>query len=264
MKSKKISSIENKRLKDLIKLSKKSKFRNKTNLFIVEGLKEINASIENNYEIKSLFYDPTIIELKNINIPINTEVIEVSKNIYKKISFRSSTEGIIAVTKRKNYFKEKIKINNKKVVLILDGIEKPGNIGAILRTSQASNVDTIIITNKKCDIHNPNVIRSSVGSFFKTKIICMENNEALEFLKKNKFKIYASSFYTDKIYSNENYNFPIALVFGSENEGISKFWKENSDMKIKIPMDNDIDSLNVSVSCAIILYEINRQSKFEL
>ena len=264
MKSKKISSIENKRLKDLIKLSKKSKFRHKTNLFIVEGLKEINASIENNYEINSLFYDPTIIELKNINIPINTEVIEVSKNIYKKISFRSSTEGIIAVTKRKNYTKEKIKINNKKVVLILDGIEKPGNIGAILRTSQASNVDTIIITNKKCDIHNPNVIRSSVGSFFKTKIICMENNEALEFLKKNKFKIYASSFNTDKIYSNEKYNFPIALVFGSENEGISKFWKENSDMKIKIPMDNDIDSLNVSVSCAIILYEINRQSKFEL
>ena len=264
MKSKKISSIENKRLKDLIKLSKKSKFRNKTNLFIVEGVKEINASIENNYSIKSLFYDPTIIELKKINIPINTEVIEVSKNIYKKISFRSSTEGIIAVAKRKNYTKEKIKINNKKVVLILDGIEKPGNIGAILRTSQASNVDTIIITNKKCDIHNPNVIRSSVGSFFKTKIIYLENNEALEFLKKNKFKIYASSFSTDKIYSNENYNFPIALVFGSENEGISKFWKENSDMKIKIPMDNDIDSLNVSVSCAIILYEINRQSKFEL
>ena len=264
MKSKKITSIENKRLKDLIKLSKKSKFRNKTNLFIIEGLKEINTSIENHYSIESLFYDPTIIELKKINIPINTEVIEVSNKIYKKISFRSSTEGIIAVAKRKNYTKEKIKINNKKVVLILDGIEKPGNIGAILRTSQASNVDTIIITNKKCDIHNPNVIRSSVGSFFKTKIIYLENNEALEFLKKNKFKIYASSLNADKIYSKENYNFPIALVFGSENEGISKFWEENSDIKIKIPMDNDIDSLNVSVSCAIILYEINRQSKFGL
>jgi len=264
MKNKKITSIENKRLKDLIKLSKKSKFRNKTDLFIVEGVKEINASIENNYSIKSFFYDPTIIELKKINIPIDTEVIEVPSNIYKKISFRSSTEGVIAVVKRKNYTKEKIKINNKKVVLILDGIEKPGNIGAILRTSQASNVDTIIITNKKCDIHNPNVIRSSVGSFFKTKIIYLENNEALEFLKKNKFKIYASSLNADKIYLNENYNFPIALVFGSENEGISKFWEENSDIKIKIPMDNDIDSLNVSVSCAIILYEINRQSKFGL
>ena len=264
MKSKKITSTENKRLKYLIKLSKKTKFRNKTNLFIIEGVKEINTSIVNKYEIKSLFYDPTIIELKKINIPIDTEVIEVSSNIYKKISFRSSTEGIIAVAKRKNYTKEKIKINKKKVVLILDGIEKPGNIGAILRTSQASNVDTIIITNKKCDIHNPNVIRSSVGSFFKTKIIYLENNEALEFLKKNKFKIYASSLNTDKIYSNEKYNFPIALVFGSENEGISSFWEENSDIKIKIPMDDDIDSLNVSVSCAIILYEINRQSKFEL
>ena len=151
MKSKKITSIENKRIKDLIKLSKKSKFRNKTNLFIVEGLKEINASIENNYEIKSLFYDPKIIELNKIHIPINSEVIEVSSKIYEKISFRSSTEGIIAVAKRKNYTKKNIKIDNKKVVLILDGIEKPGNIGAILRTSQASNVDTIIITNKKCD-----------------------------------------------------------------------------------------------------------------
>ena len=148
--------------------------------------------------------------------------------------------------------------------MILDGIEKPGNIGAILRTSIASNVDTIIITNKKCDTHNPNVIRSSVGSFFKTKIIYLENNEALEFLKKNKFKIYAASLNSDKIYSNENYNFPIGLVFGSENEGISKFWEENSDKKIKIPMGNKIDSLNVSVSCAIILYEINRQSKFKL
>jgi len=264
MKSKKITSIENKRIKDLIKLSKKSKFRNKTNLFIVEGLKEINASIENNYEIKSLFYDPKIIELNKIHVPINSEVIEVSSNIYEKISFRSSTEGIIAVAIRKNYNKEKIKIDNKKVVLILDGIEKPGNIGAILRTSIASNVDTIIITNKKCDTHNPNVIRSSVGSFFKTKIIYLENNEALEFLKKNKFKIYAASLKSDKIYSNENYNFPIGLVFGSENEGISKFWEENSDVKIKIPMGNKIDSLNVSVSCAIILYEINRQSKFKL
>ena len=148
MKSKKITSAENKRLKDLIKLSKKTKFRNKTNLFIIEGVKEINTSIVNKYEIKSLFYDPTIIKLKKINIPIDTEVIEVSSNIYKKISFRSSTEGIIAVAKRKNYTKEKIKIDNKKVVLILDGIEKPGNIGAILRTSLASNVDTIIITNK--------------------------------------------------------------------------------------------------------------------
>ena len=101
MKSKKITSIENKRIKDLIKLSKKSKFRNKTNLFIVEGLKEINASIENNYEIKSLFYDPKIIELNKIHIPINSEVIEVSSKIYEKISFRSSTEGIIAVAIRK-------------------------------------------------------------------------------------------------------------------------------------------------------------------
>ena len=92
----------------------------------------------------------------------------------------------------------------------------------------------------------------------------MESNEALEFIKKNKFKIYAASLNSDKIYSNENYNFPIALVFGSENEGISKFWEENSDVKIKIPMENKIDSLNVSVSCAIILYEINRQSKFGL
>ena len=188
MKSRKITSLENKRIKDLIKLSKKSKFRNKTNLFIVEGLKEINASIENNYEIKSLFYDPKIIELNKIHVPINSEVIEVSSNIYEKISFRSSTEGIIAVVIRKNYTKEKIKIDNKKVVLILDGIEKPGNIGAILRTSIASNVDTIIITNKKCDTHNPNVIRSSVGSFFKTKIIYLENNEALEFLKKINLK----------------------------------------------------------------------------
>ncbi len=147
-------------------------------------------------------------------------------------------------------------------MIILDGIEKPGNIGAILRSCDASNVDLIIINSQKCDLYNPNVIRSSLGTIFSQKIISLDNKSTLDFLKKNDIKVYATYLNAKKSIQSVNYNSSSAIIVGSENLGISKFWINNSDELIKIPMLGSIDSLNVSVSAAIVLYEINRQNRF--
>ena len=136
------------------------------------------------------------------------------------------------------------------------------HIGAILRSCDASNVDLVILTNEKCDIYNPNVIRSSVGTFFSNKIVSMENESALNFLKNKGFKIYGTSLNASKKYNSISYNCSTAIISGSENNGISEFWSKNSDELIKIPMLGMADSLNVSVSSAICLFEVNRQFKF--
>jgi len=159
---------------------------------------------------------------------------------------------------------EKIELLPKKnnLVIILDGVEKPGNIGAILRSCDAAKVDLIIINNQKCDLYNPNVIRSSLGTIFSQKIIINDYESTYNFLKKNNLNVYATSLNTKKSIHKINYNKSCAVVVGSENLGISKFWETKSDELIKIPMLGSIDSLNVSVSTAIVLYEINKQNDF--
>ena len=260
--NKKITSLDNKEIKDLIKLSNKSKIRRESGFFVIEGQRELEMAINNGYEIDKIFYNENIVNINKIDFNPNTKIIAVNNDVYSKISFRNSTEGIVGITQiKKNSI---IEINQKKInlVLILDGIEKPGNIGAILRSCDASNVDLVILTNEKCDIYNPNVIRSSVGTFFSNKIVSMENESALNFLKNKGFKIYGTSLNASKKYNSISYNCSTAIISGSENNGISEFWSKNSDELIKIPMLGMADSLNVSVSSAICLFEVNRQFKF--
>ena len=145
---------------------------------------------------------PNIIDINNLKFDNNTQIIEVNNEVYSKISFRNSTEGIIGLIeiKQNSY----TNLNSKKInlALVLDGLEKPGNIGAILRSCDASAVDIVILTNEKCDIHNPNVIRSSIGTFFSNNVISMSNEEALEFLKNNNFKIYGTSLNATQYYNS--------------------------------------------------------------
>ena len=160
--------------------------------------------------------------------------------------------------------KQILSVEEKKInlALVIDGVEKPGNIGAILRSCDASNVNLIILTNQKCDLYNPNIIRSSLGTVFSQKIIQLDSKKAYDLLKKYNYSIYATSLETNKSYESIKYDNPCAIVVGSENLGISKFWEKNADELIKIPMLGLIDSLNVSVSAAITLFEVNRQNKF--
>ena len=259
--NKRISSSDNKEIKHLIKLVNKPRLRKESKSFVVEGKRELEMAYSNGYLIKKIYCNPNIIDPKTVKSQYDTEIIEVNNDVYSKISFRNSTEGLVGIVKQKDQNIELIAKKNN-LVIILDGIEKPGNIGAILRSCDASNVDLIIINSQKCDLYNPNVIRSSLGTIFSQKIISLDNKATLDFLKKNDIKVYATYLNAKKSIQSVNYNSSSAIIVGSENLGISKFWINNSDELIKIPMLGSIDSLNVSVSAAIVLYEINRQNRF--
>ena len=259
--SKRITSLDNKEIKNIIRLTNKSRLRNESKLFVVEGLRELRMANSNGFNIKKLFCNTNIANLESVKSEFISEIIEVNNEVYSKISIRNTTEGLVGVLEQKD---EKIELLPKKnnLVIILDGIEKPGNIGAILRSCDAAKVDLIIINNQKCDLYNPNVIRSSLGTIFSQKIIIDDYESTYNFLKKNNLNVYATSLNGEKNIDKINYNKSCAVVVGSENSGISKFWYTKSDELIKIPMLGSIDSLNVSVSAAIVLYEINRQNDF--
>ena len=259
--NKRITSLDNKEIKNLIRLTNKSKLRNESKLFVIEGFRELNMAESNGFEINKIFYNPNIVDTEVVKSKFRSEIIEVNNDVYSKISFRNTTEGLVGVVKQKDQNINTIKKQNN-LIVILDGIEKPGNIGAILRSCDAASVDMVIINNQKCDLYNPNLIRSSLGSIFSQKIFSMDTKSTLDFLKTYNIKVYATSLNAKKSIETINYNLSSAIVVGSENLGISKFWKTNSDELIKIPMLGSIDSLNVSVSTAIVLYEINRQNDF--
>ena len=260
--NKRISSSDNKEIKHLIKLVNKPRLRKESKSFVVEGKRELEMAYSNGYSIKKIYCNPNIIDTKTVKSQYDTEIIEVNNDIYSKISFRSSTEGMVAIVfqKDKNFKLDDDKIN---LALVLDGIEKPGNIGAILRSCDSADVDLIMLNNEKCDLYNPNLIRSSLGSIFSQKIMSMKSDDTLDFLKDNKFKIYATSLSSKNSIDKIKFGNSSAIVLGSESSGISKFWLDKSDELIKIPMLGLVDSLNVSVSAAITLYEVNRQNNFK-
>ena len=257
-----ISSSDNKEIKHLIKLVNKPRLRKESKSFVVEGKRELDMAHLNGYSIKKIYCNPNIIDPKTIKSKYSTEIIEVNNDIYSKISFRSSTEGIVGIVFQRD---KNFKLDNGKVnlALVLDGIEKPGNIGAILRSCDSADVDLIIINNEKCDLYNPNLIRSSLGSIFSLKIVSMKSDDTLDFLKDNKFKIFATSLSSKNSLEKIKFGNSSAIVLGSESSGISKFWLDNSDELIKIPMLGLVDSINVSVSAGITLYEVNRQNNFK-
>ena len=260
--NKRIYSSDNKEIKHLIKLVNKPRLRKESKSFVVEGKRELEMAYSNGHLIKKIYCNPNIIDPKTVKSQYDTEIIEVSNDIYSKISFRSSTEGMVAIVFQKdiNFKLDDGKIN---LALVLDGIEKPGNIGAILRSCDSADVDLIILNNEKCDLYNPNLIRSSLGSIFSLKIVSMKSDDTLDFLKDSKFKIYATSLSSKNSIEKIKFSNSSAIVLGSESSGISKFWLDKSDKLIKIPMLGLVDSLNVSVSAAITLYEVNRQNNFK-
>tara|TARA_Y100001968_G_scaffold332343_1_gene390176 strand:- start:1104 stop:1901 length:798 start_codon:yes stop_codon:yes gene_type:complete len=263
---KKISSTANPEIKEYIKILRKSNARKQSGYFLVEGVREIDIAIRNNYFIKKIIYNPVLINFDKVKkyIKGKTECIETTNNVYKKISYRSSTEGLIALVEKKNHNIDTLKIKNRSpLILILDGIEKPGNIGALLRTSDAANIDAVFIINQKTDLYNANIIRSSIGCLFSNNIILTTTEKTIEYLKENNIKIFSSFLKASKNYQEINYNEGCAIVLGSEDKGISKKWLDESHELIYIPMQGNIDSLNVSNSGAIIIYEAKRQRNFK-
>ena len=261
-----ISSIQNQSVKRIIELQSKVKARKESNCFTVEGLRELQLAFMADYEATHIYWCPEILNdltfkkwISKFNL--NSIIISVSTEVYNKMVIRSSTEGVIGILKKKNIKLEDWQPkNNCPFLLVLESIEKPGNLGAILRTADASGVDAVIISDPHTDIYNPNVIRSSVGGFFSVLTFVCENKQTKDFLKNFKINIYAASLQKSIKHTDGDFTKPTAFVMGSEAKGLSAFWLEESTA-IKIPMLGHVDSLNVSVATAILAYEVVRQRK---
>jgi TrmH family RNA methyltransferase len=262
---KEISSLQNPLIKKILVLKDKSRERKKTGEFVLEGLREFQLALKGNYDIKTVFFNEAILSSDQLEkiIPLDhgqLEVIKVSKEVYQKIAYRETTEGIIALVKSKSHLLSDLKFKNKNpLILVADATEKPGNLGAILRTADAAKLDAVLIVNPKGDLYNPNIIRSSVGCIFTNTIATGSTEEVIAFLKENKIFIYCAALTASENYSKIDYTKASAIVVGTEATGLPKEWLENSTQNIIIPMEGEIDSMNVSVSAAIIIFEAKRQ-----
>jgi len=259
---KQITSIQNAFVKSLVQLQEKSKSRKQTGTFLMEGKREIELALKGGYELETLLFLPELISKKTIESYSGIDCIELSKEVYQKLAYRDTTEGILAVAKSKRHELADLKLSENPLVLVAEGIEKPGNLGALLRTADAANIDAVLIANPRSDLYNPNIVRSSVGCLFTNQIAVGTTEEIIAYLKSNKIAIYSATLQNSNSYHLENYTTPTALVVGTEATGLSELWRTESNQNIVIPMQGEIDSMNVSVAAAIVLFEAKRQRGF--
>ncbi|SFS49597.1 RNA methyltransferase, TrmH family [Zhouia amylolytica] len=265
---KKITSTQNSLIKEIVLLKEKSRERRKSGTFVIEGLREVQLALKGGYQLNRILFYNDICPVVKIEELVRTcnftpDLIEISKEVYQKISYRQTTEGIIAIANTKKHSLEELSFkNNTPLILVAEAPEKPGNIGALLRTADAAAVDAVIIANPKTDLYNPNIIRSSVGCVFTNQIAAGTTQEIIKFLKDRNIQINCAALTASVNYHTIDYTNPTAIVVGTEATGLSDEWLENASRNIIIPMQGEIDSMNVSVSAAIIIFEAKRQRSF--
>lgn len=266
MEIKQITSTQNSYIKQLVQLRDKSRERKKTGHFIIEGQRELGLALKGGYTLEKVLYLPELISLETLTsfVPVTVEIIEISKEVYQKLAYRDSTEGLIAVANSKTHNLEDLKwYSEKPLILVAEAPEKPGNIGAILRTADAAAVDAVIIANPKTDLYNANIVRSSVGCLFTNNIATGNTKEIIEFLKSKNISIYCAALQASQPYHLQDFTKASAMVVGTEAIGLSDAWLQASTQNIIIPMQGEIDSMNVSVAAGILIFEAKRQRGFK-
>ena len=243
-----ITSVQNARIKHVVALQQKSSLRREEGLFVVEGQREIEHCIACGYEVVELFKRDE----------------NVTPQVYEKMAYRGSTEGIIAVAKCKDHslsILSPLTSHHSPLIIVLERVEKPGNLGAILRTAEAAGVDAVIVCDPLTDLYNPNLIRASIGGVFNVPTAVCTSEECIAFLKTNHIKILTAQLQDSYEYYDYDMTQATAIVMGTESTGLTQQWREAADAHIRIPMLGRLDSLNVSVSAAILMYEAVRQRR---
>ncbi|MGV3460996.1 MAG: TrmH family RNA methyltransferase [Flavobacterium sp.] len=261
---KQITSPQNPYIKSLVQLQEKAKARRQSGTFLIEGQREIQLARKGDYAIESVLFVPEMIsenEVKNL-AGRQTELIEISRELYQKLAYRDTTEGIVAVAQSKSLNLDDLQLGDNPLILVAEAPEKPGNIGALLRTADAAAINAVIIADPKGDLYNPNIVRSSVGCLFTNNIATGSTDEVIAFLKERNISIYCATLQDSTSYHTQNFTTPTALVVGTEATGLSTGWREASTQNIIIPMSGEIDSMNVSVAAAILIFEAKRQRGF--
>lgn len=258
-----ITSAQNPKIKTLLELQEKSKARRREGLFVVEGRRELMHCMEAGYRPYAIFFCPEIISDADL-AEICSEAgqcnfFEIPRHLYDKIAYRGGTEGVIAEMKCRELDLKSLKIKDNPLIVVLESVEKPGNLGAVLRSADASGVDAVIVCDPLTDMYNPNLIRSSIGAIFTVPTAVATSEETIEWLKDNNIKIYTAQLQDSHWYYDTDMKGGTAIVMGTEATGLTDIWRKAADAHIKIPMLGRLDSLNVSVSAAILMFEAVRQ-----
>lgn len=259
----KISSLTNPKVKHLVRF-RQHKHRDRAGVTIIDGFKELGCALKAGVKPTEVYICPEMLAGKadSFREKLNStraEIFETTKEVFSKITYGDRTDGVLAVCVTPEHPAARIKAKAKGLYLVVEQIEKPGNLGAILRTADAAGIDGVFVCDPKTDLYNPNVIRSSIGAVFSVPVTACENDEAFDFFTKHKITVMAAMPQAaHDLYSADLKN-GTAVVLGSEEKGLTDFWIKNASMKISVPMNGQVDSLNVSVTAAVILYEAHRQ-----
>lgn len=270
-----ITSVKNPKIKYLLELQQKSQERRKAGLFVVEGRREIEHCIEAHYEIESIFqssqYSAESGEFATVaetscgavaNSPLsilNAKRYIVSPQVYEKIAYRGSTEGIIAIVRARSLRLEDLRLPENPLIVVLESVEKPGNLGAVLRSADAAQADAVIVCDPLTDLYNPNLIRSSIGAVFTVPTVACSSAACIAFFKQHGIQILTAQLQDSSLYYDTDMTCGTAIVMGTESTGLTDQWRQAATAHIRIPMLGRLDSLNVSVSAAILLFEAVRQ-----
>jgi len=255
-----ITSLQNPRIKHIVKLRDDKRQRKLDGLMLVEGWDEIQLALSAGHQPQTILSAPELTSRQmDAARAVNAESITVNRLVFEKMSYRENPDGWLAVFPIPLTSLDDLNPSVSPLLVVAESVEKPGNLGAILRTADAAGVDALLVCDPRVDIWNPNVVRASRGAVFSVDVVECDNTSALTWLKAHNIRILAAMPSADVEYSQVDLRDPVAIAVGTEDEGLTDFWISNADMKVRIPMLGKVNSLNVSVSTALIIYEAVRQ-----
>lgn len=261
-----ISSLQNPRIKQAIHLRDRQE-REKTGQFLIEGYRELLRAADAGWPIELLFICPEFFLGSNENALIQkiaskgAKILTCTEKVFQKLSYRDRPDGLLAIAPQRHLTLQEIgqRLKQNPFFVVAEAIEKPGNLGTILRSSDAVGLDALIVCDRCTDIYNPNVVRASVGTLFTVPTIEAEGDETLKWLKDHQIAILAATPSAEREFTDVDMTVPLAIAVGTEQLGLSKKWMQNADIQVRIPMHGIADSLNVAMATTLLLYEALRQ-----
>lgn len=257
-----ITSVQNPVVKNIVTLTAKARERKEQGLFVAEGLRETAMALTAGYEAEVILYDPAHTspgDLQFFQKIAPDALTETNSAVFEKTAYRSGVPNVVALLRARPLLLERISLPDCPLVLVLESVEKPGNLGAILRTADAAGVDAVILCDPLTDWYNPNVIRASLGAVFTVPVATADSEQVLAWLRRQGVQLIVTHLEASHPHYLTDFTKPTAIVMGAEATGISKFWVEAADERVIIPMRGRVDSLNVSASTAVLLFEAGRQ-----
>lgn len=252
-----ITSLQNPKIKHIVKLREDKRQRQRDGLMLVEGFDELTLALGCGLVPQMILTTP---ELDPVPMDIShAEITTVTRAVFEKISYRDNPDGWLGIFPTPQTSLADLKLSESPLLIVAESVEKPGNLGAILRTADAAHVDALLVCDPRVDLWNPNVIRASRGAVFAVPTVAVDSPSALNWLRARKIQVLAATPSAKIFYNTVNLTQPTAIAVGTEDEGLTDFWMDNADVKVLIPMMGKVNSLNVSIATALITYEAVRQ-----